>query len=328
MTPQQFLEEWLSAETHVKVRTSGSTGAPKEMLVEKLRMRASAGMTCSFLGLHAGDSALLCMPVDYIAGKMMMVRAETCGLRLTCVEPSGHPLAAISDDARFDLVAMVPMQVYNTLQTPHERAALSRCRHLIIGGGAVSQEIISDLCDFPNQVWSTYGMTETLSHIALRRLNGPDASDWYTPFDSVEITLNHDGCLVISAPEICDAPIVTHDLAEIASDGRKFKIIGRIDNVICSGGLKLQIEDIEDRLRRVMPCEFMITKRKDAKYGEICVMLYTRQDLDTVRQACQSLPRYCRPKAYVHVDELPYTPTGKPARAAAALLAQTSHNAP
>lgn len=324
MTPQQFLEEWRSDATHVHVSTSGSTGEPKVMMAEKRRMRASARTTCRFLDLQAGDTALLCMPVDFIAGKMMVVRAETCGLRLTCVEPSGHPLAAVGDDARFDLVAMVPMQVFNTLQVSRERAVLRRCRHLIIGGGAVSQELLYGLADFPNFVWSTYGMTETLSHIALRRLNGPDASEWYTPFDSVNVALGRDGCLQITAPEICDGTLATHDLAEIAPDGRRFRILGRIDNVICSGGLKLQIEALEEQLRPVMPCEYMITKRKDDKYGEICVVLYTGHDQDAVKRACQSLPRYWRPKLYIRVDALPCTPTGKPARAAAAALAAIS----
>ncbi len=321
MTPEEFIAEWRNSAPCVEVRTSGSTGEPKLIKVEKLRMENSALTTCRFLGLHRGDSALLCMPVDFIAGKMMVVRAETCGLRLTCVDPSGHPLASLSDDVAFDLVAMVPMQVHNTMQIGREREILKRVRHLIIGGGAVSEELATLLRDFPNAVWSTYGMTETLSHIALRRLNGPDASEWYTPFDAVEVWLNSKGCLVISAPNICEAPIETHDLAEIAPDGRRFRIIGRLDNVICSGGLKIQIEEVEERLRPMMPCEFMITRRKDEKYGEACVMLYAGDDIDAVKRACEALPRHHRPKAYIHVDELPSTPTGKPARAAAERLA-------
>lgn len=321
MTPKQFLDEWRNDDTCVQVRTSGSTGHPKVMSVEKQRMRASAITTCRFLDLNPGDTALLCMPVDFIAGKMMVVRAETCSLRLTSVEPSGNPLSTLGDDASFDLAAMVPMQVFNTLNDPRQREILHRVRHLIIGGGAVNDQLQSMIAQMPNAVWSTYGMTETLSHIALRRLNGPEASAWYTPFDSVDVALNPCGCLVINAPQICPEPVVTHDLAVLASDGRRFRIIGRIDNVICSGGIKIQIEEIEDRLRPIMPCDFMITKRPDNKYGEACVMLYTGNDLDAIKQACSTLPRYHRPKAYMHVDTLPCTPTGKPARAAAAAIA-------
>ncbi len=321
MTLQDFLDEWRGESPVVQVSTSGSTGKPKAMSVLKSRMRVSAISTCGFLELQPGDTALLCMPVDYIAGKMMVVRAETCGLTLTCVEPSSHPLEGVNDDARFDLIAMVPMQVYCSLQCPREREILRRTRHLIIGGGAVSDELCRQLRDFPNAVWSTYGMTETLSHVALRRLNGEGASQWYTPMAGVDVAVDSDRCLVISAPEICAEPVATHDVAELADDGRRFRIIGRIDNVICSGGIKIHIEEVEALLQPLMPCEFMITKLKDDKYGEVCVMLYTGQDLKAVREACAVLPRYYVPKQYIRVSALPYTPTGKPARAEAAFMA-------
>ena len=193
-----FLAEWHSDSPTVTVQTSGSTGTPKRMEVEKTRMEASARLTCDFLDLHPGDTALLCMPLQYIAGKMVVVRSLVRGLRLVTVQPCGHPLAGLEDAPVF--AAMIPMQVYNSLQVPRERALLRQVKHLIIGGGAIDTPLAEALRDFPNAVWSTYGMTETLSHIALRRLNGPDASEWYTPFASVSIRLSERGTLVIQAP--------------------------------------------------------------------------------------------------------------------------------
>lgn len=219
MDLEAFLAEWHNDSPTVLVHTSGSTGKPKPMLVEKRRMQASARITCRFLGLHEGDTALLCMPLDYIAGKMMVVRALTCGLRLVSVPPSSHPLATSHLSpfpSRIDFAAMVPLQVWNSLQVPEERHRLMHIRHLIIGGGAIDQALGSQLADFPHQVWSTYGMTETLSHIALRRLNGPEASDWYTPFDGVTLSLTDEGCLVISAPAVHEGPLVTNDIAELS----------------------------------------------------------------------------------------------------------------
>ena len=204
ITLEAFLEEWHNDSPYVKVQTSGSTGAPKPMLVEKRRMLASARRTNDFLGLKPDDTALLCMSLDYIAGKMMVVRSLERGLRLVSVEPSGHPLASDNINGQLDLVAMVPMQVYNSLQVPEERERLKQIKHLIIGGGAIDEALAEELKDFPHDVWSTYGMTETLSHIALRRINGEEASDWYTPFPSVEVSLSEDGCLVIDAPEVCE----------------------------------------------------------------------------------------------------------------------------
>ena len=166
MSVEEFLEEWNNPSPTLLVHTSGSTGKPKPILIEKRRMAASARITCSFLGLHEGDTALLCMPLDYIAGKMMVVRAVTCGLRLVAVKPSGLPVWK----EPIDFAAMVPLQVYNLLQTPDGSERLRSIRNLIIGGGSIDAALATTLATFPHPVWSTYGMTETLSHIALAHL--------------------------------------------------------------------------------------------------------------------------------------------------------------
>lgn len=338
MTVNDFLQEWNSPSETLLVHTSGSTGKPKPMWVEKQRMLNSAHITCDFLGLRPGDSALLCMSLDYIAGKMMVVRSIERKLRLFSVKPSGHPLSdeslAKMVEMDFDFVAMVPMQVYNTLQVPQERERLSRIKHLIIGGGAIDDALAEELRSLPGAVWSTYGMTETLSHIALRRLNGEEASEWYQPFDSVGVSLNSDGCLVIDAPLVCSEPLVTNDIAEIkqqetsshssdASSSLKtssphvlFRIRGRKDNVICSGGIKIQIEEVENLLRQHLDAPFLLAKKKDEKFGEIAVLVTESGDLEGVEAICrQVLPRYWVPRQYLHFDQLPMTETGKPKRA-------------
>ena len=286
-------------------------------------MEASARMTCDFLGLREGDTALLCMSLDYIAGKMMVVRALTCGLRLIVVEPSGHPLKSTQKEPSplCTFAAMVPMQVWNTLQIPEERERLMAIKHLIIGGGAIDDALATALAGFPNAVWSTYGMTETLSHIALRRLSGPEATEWYTPLPGVSLSLTEDGCLVIDAPTVHDGRLVTNDIAEMAPDGR-FKIMGRKDNVICTGGIKIQAEEVERLLRAHLREPFVITKRRDEKFGEVVVLL-TEGDVDVARDVCQRvLPRYWQPRDYVHTDQVPMTETGKPARKQAEQLVQ------
>lgn len=338
MTVNDFLQEWNSPSETLLVHTSGSTGKPKPMWVEKQRMLNSAHITCDFLGLRPGDSALLCMSLDYIAGKMMVVRSIERKLRLFSVRPSGHPLSDESltkmVEMDFDFVAMVPMQVYNTLQVPQERERLSRIKHLIIGGGAIDDALAEELRSLPGAVWSTYGMTETLSHIALRRLNGEEASEWYQPFDSVGVSLNSDGCLVIDAPLVCSEPLVTNDIAEIkqqetsshssdASSSLKtssphvlFRIKGRKDNVICSGGIKIQIEEVENLLRQHLDAPFLLAKKKNEKFGEIAVLVTESGDLEGVEAICrQVLPKYWVPRQYLHFDQLPMTETGKPKRA-------------
>lgn len=176
-----FLAEWFSPASTVEVQTSGSTGVPKRMRVEKARMMRSAVRTCEFLGLRPGDTALLCMDLKYIGAKMMVVRALVAGLHLWVRRPSGHPLADVEE--RVDFLSVVPMQLYHTLEQVDERERLSRVRCVIVGGGAVDEVLERQLENLPCRVYSTYGMTETLSHVALRLLNGPEASVGYRPFE-------------------------------------------------------------------------------------------------------------------------------------------------
>ena len=326
MDLQEFLDEWNNQSDTVLVHTSGSTGKPKAMRVEKRRMEASAQLTCDFLGLMPGDTALLCMPLDYIAGKMVVVRSIVRGLRLVSVKPSGHPLAGI--DAPPTFAAMVPMQVYNSLQTERERTMLEAVKHLIIGGGAIDKTLETELQNFPNAVWSTYGMTETLSHIAMRRISGSDADCWYIPFDGVNVSLDMDGCLVIDALAVCPSVLHTNDIAELHADGRRFRILGRKDNVICSGGIKIMMESVEDALLQHLSVPFTITKRVDARLGEAVVILYEGTDamIDTVKEVClRVLPKYWRPKNYIPINQIPITETGKPARAEAQRIANEAH---
>ena len=346
MTLGDFLSEWNNDSDRVLVHTSGSTGKPKPMMVEKKRMLNSARITCDFLGLKPGDSALLCMSLDYIAGKMVVVRSIERHLHLISVSPSGHPLKNIDlkdvngkdVNGEITFAAMVPMQVYNTLQVPEERERLTHIRHLIIGGGAIDASLEKELQALPGNIaiWSTYGMTETLSHIALRRINGAEASEWYQPFDSVKISQTEEGCLVIDAPLVCAETLVTNDIVEIESyiynkvEKFRFRIKGRKDNVICSGGIKIQIEEVETLLKPHLEKPFMIAKKKDEKFGEIAVLLTEDEDLKKVEATIRRLlsgksddsnkssesksHKYWIPREYLHVDHLPLTETGKPKR--------------
>lgn len=304
MTYEEFLQEWNCSSPYVTVKTSGSTGTPKVMKVEKNRMLASARMTCDFLGLKPGDSALLCMPLDYIAGKMMVVRSIERQLQLTTVEPSLVPHVTSPDG--FDLVAMVPAQVYASVNEPW----LLHSRNIIIGGGSISDELqqMIETTPFEGRVLSSYGMTETLSHIALRDIK----EQWYKPLPGVSISLTSEDCLIINAPHLCAEPLVTNDIAEIV-DGR-FRIKGRKDNVICSGGVKIQAEEVEAILRPHMKDDFYITKSQDAQFGEVVAMVTVAdtKELEEIKNVCETyLPRYWCPKHIVHVDALSMTETGK-----------------
>lgn len=321
-----FLAEWFNPLPVLKVQTSGSTGTPKELWVEKERMRNSARLTVAFLGLQAGDSALICMPLKYIGGKMVIVRALIAGLNLIPVTPSGHPMATLETAPVF--AAMTPMQVFNSIQIATEKERLEQIQHLIIGGGAIDNELAQVLKKFPKAVWSTYGMTETLSHIALRRLSGPKASEWYTPLSQVSLSLSAEGTLIIQAPTVNPETLVTNDLVTFNSEGQ-FRIIGRKDNVINTGGVKVQIEQVETLLKPRLTFDIQITGVPDPKFGERIVLLAeTGENLNDrqrnlLEEAFNSLPPYWRPKETIPVPSLPKTGSGKPDRATARRIART-----
>lgn len=310
-----FIDEWNSDSEYVEVQTSGSTGEPKIMRVKKSKMEASARMTIDFLRLREGDSVLLCLPDRYIAGKMIIVRSIVGGLKLVSVEPSGNPLKEIVEDEHIDFAAFTPMQVYNILQEEETRTKFESIDKVIIGGGAISVAMARQLKTMKNEIWSTYGMTETLSHIAMRRLSGEYSSDWYEPLDGVKVWASDEGCMVIEALHVAEEILETNDIVEINEEG-KFKILGRKDNVVCSGGVKMQIEQMESEIAKEYDKDFALSWVADEKLGQALVLVYTQQeDREKLVLICDNLlEKIEKPKKYIWVEEIPRTETNKIAR--------------
>lgn len=316
-----FLNEWFDASPVITVHTSGSTGVPKGLVVRKDRMMQSARLTCEFLNLQAGDTALLCMNLRYIGAMMMVVRSLVAGLNLVVRPASGHPLSDVEVPLKF--AAMVPLQVYNTLRVPAERKRLEHTDILIIGGGAVDDSLEAELKTIPIAAYSTYGMTETLSHIALRRLNGEAASKCYYPFPSVELSLSAENTLIVKAPLICNDVLQTNDIACLCSDGG-FTIAGRKDNVINSGGIKIQAEEMENRLQPFIPVPFAVTAVPDPRLGQALTLLIAgKPDIKELENKLQAvLETYYRPKHIFITELIPQTENGKIDRTGCRILAQ------
>ena len=221
-----FLLDWFDAKSFIEMETSGSTGIPKKIRVEKQAMVNSALATGDFFEITSGNKALHCLPVKYVAGKMMLVRALILGLDLDFVAPSSHPLK--NNETVYDFVAMVPLQTQNSLEE------LKKVKKLIVGGAKISSNLEQQMMKLPTKVWETFGMTETISHIAAKRI-GEKA---FTVLPYVFISLDNNNCLEIKAPRVSDDLIITNDLAELVNENQ-FIFLGRIDNVINSGGIKL-----------------------------------------------------------------------------------------
>lgn len=307
-----FLAEWWGPGETVCLHSSGSTGKPKEFAGRKEYMRASAVATLRAFGLwpcSADADFLLCLPLRYIAGKMMVVRALEAGCRLRVVEPSSAP---IPPGESFDFAAMVPMQAVVTLSREGGAAALSAVRTLLLGGGFVDAETEAALQGVDSAVYVSYGMTETYSHIALRRLNGSQAQGAYHPLPGVSLALSPEGTLVINAPHIGVQGMETNDVAEFLPDS-SFRILGRRDAVINSGGIKIQAEQVEAELRRLTGLTVLALPHPHPVLGQCIELLWEgpAESADKLSEALERLPKYQRPAVVRRVDALPRTATGK-----------------
>ena len=321
-----FLEEWFNESDTVLVHTSGSTGEPKPICIRKAHMVNSAKLTCEFFGLDKNSSALLCMPVRYIAGKMMLVRAIVAQFSLLLVPPSSRPLENLTTP--LDFIAVVPLQLYTSLEHSEDTEKLNRCGIILVGGGAIGSELLSKIEGLKTKVYSSYGMTETVSHIALRKLNGEHASTYYRALTNVKLSLSEDETLLIDAPLVSDAVLKTNDLVEFNSKG-EFKIIGRIDNVINSGGIKLQIEKIEEKLQNLFDVPYVITSVATPRLGGAVTLLLSSNrfriaELQTKMK--EVLSTYELPKYIFFVENIPLTETKKVDRAACKALANELYN--
>ena len=322
-----FISDFLSAPKTIRVTTSGSTGLPKTLRVKKENMIYSARMTGDYLGLKAGDKALLCLPARYIAGKMMIVRTLVLGLDLYYTPPSATPAIGQS----YDFSAMTPMQVAYLIGNG-DKDNLSLIRKLILGGGPVPSSLEKKLIPLPNEIHHTYGMTETLSHIAMRRINGPERSEWFTPFSGVSLSRGRKHNLIIHAPEITGKKdLITHDIVEFADkEHRQFRISGRTDHIINSGGIKIMPEEIERKLDKVISHPFFIGGIPDEKLGEkVALFIETNKLSSQNRNALKKIiwtPFDLRtiPRLIITVPVFKYTESGKIKRRETLLMAMTT----
>ncbi|RLD90680.1 MAG: O-succinylbenzoic acid--CoA ligase [Bacteroidetes bacterium] len=267
-----FIIDWLSESKTIKVTTSGSTGKPKTLLLYKEYVKRSAEATNLFFDLKKGDKALLCLPVKYIAGKLMIVRALEGKYNLFCVEPSLTPLF---DETFINFSAMTPAQVSSLLSEEQGRLLLDKIDKLIIGGDRIPTPLEKKLQTINTKVWHTYGMTETITHIALRKVNGYEASSWFIPMEHVSLS-RQNRQMVIDAPAIGVHQMLTNDVVELNQDG-SFIVLGRKDNVVISGGIKLFPEAIENKLEEVCKKPFYFLGVSDNVLGCKLVM-YVESD--------------------------------------------------
>ncbi len=292
----KFLLDWLNNETFVFVQTSGSTGKPKQIVLQKSAMIASAKATGLFFNLQTKNTALLCLSADYIAGKMMLVRAITLGLHLDTIEPNNNPLK----NKKYDFVAMVPIQVANSLDKLH------LIETLLIGGTKVSYQLVGNILKTNCNAFESYGMTESISHIAIKKIGEQS----FTVLPNVTISLDNRNCLVIEALELSPDKIITNDSVEILN-ATQFVLKGRIDNVINSGGVKIFPEEVEEKLSKYISARFFIASLSDEKFGEKVILVVEGKSFEIEKAIFSDLSKYQLPKKIVFIDKFVETETNK-----------------
>jgi len=304
----KFILEWLDESPMIKLKTSGSTGAAKTMEVEKGKMVRSAQLTGLFFNLQENDKALLCLPVDFIAGKMMVVRAFVLGLNLIPVEPSADPLK--NSNISYDFTAMTPMQVFNTLMLKDGPQKLRQVKDLIIGGGEVNQVLLKELKKLKNNCYHTYGMTETLTHVAVKKLNGQNPDLNFKALPGINFSSDERECLIISAPHLANQHLITNDIVNL-KDEKSFQFVGRFDNIINSGGVKISPEIVENKLYSHIKKRFIVAGIPDEQLGEKVVIIVEGKDNLSVDFTNVGLSKYEIPKRVYFFDSFPETESGK-----------------
>ena len=309
-----FVKEWFGDEGMIHCMTSGSTGVPKMISLGRQYMVNSAQATGAYFNLGAGTSALLCLPLGFIAGRMMLIRSMVLGWHLDSIEANSAP--EIPKNSSYDFSAMVPLQLY------HCATNLDCIKTLIVGGGAVSKSFRERIENLQTKIYATYGMTETVSHVALMPLNksagNSDHNNSFTGLKGVRFSVDQRQCLCINAPDIADQMIVTNDIVELISDTR-FIWIARYDNVINSGGVKLIPEVIENKFSALINGDFFVHSIPDEVLGEkLVIIIETTEHLLTLEDLMEfqemnvsEISKYEVPKKIYFLDSFSKTETGK-----------------
>ena len=274
------MQEWIGGKENFHLRTSGSTGTPKTIVVTRQQLASSAAMTGEALGLGKGTRALVCLNVEYVAGLMMLVRGMELDWELFVVEPSANPLLGFDQDTQFDFAAMVPMQLISSLANPETAGPVNSLGKILLGGAPVSVSLIRQINELKIPVYQSYGMTETVSHIALRRINNEGEN--YQLLPGVEMGVDERGCLFVSGPMTRWEKVQTNDLVKMISE-TEFTWLGRFDNVINSGGVKIILDRIDEQIAQIfydLNCKnlFFSWFQEDEKLGQKLILIVQRSE--------------------------------------------------
>ena len=288
-----FLTSWFDENDFILVKTSGSTGTPKEIKLKKIDLISSSKLTADYFNLKPGDKVINCLPVEYIAGKMMLVRSLVLGLDLYLFPVNSSPIKQIQKN--YDLIAFTPMQLENSI------LFIDRIKNVLVGGSAVNENLKQKILNINTNVYETYGMTETITHIAVRNLT--KGENEFTTLPGIEIG-KRDNCLFIKPNHLSIEMVQTNDIVQFTNKN-KFLLIGRRDFIINSGGVKLNPETIEKKLAKYISADFVISSIDNSKFGEVVALVFKKNIPDNYNKAFTQLSKYEIPKEVLVIDNFP-----------------------
>ena len=312
----QFIQTWFDPKINsITVNTSGSTGVPKSIEHSKQFMLNSAAMTCMALDLKPGNNALLCLPANKIGGMMMIVRCIYNRMDLYCIKPSATPLSNLSDDVHVDFAAFTPMQFYQVVEQPSILKRAERISQVILGGEDVGHKLLQQTGTMQNEVYVTFGMTETISHIALKRISGNKPDKHFTALPGIKVSTDERSCLIIEAPDLGQPQLHTNDIVSLISN-TQFDWLGRVDNVINSGGVKVYAEEIEQKLQPAINSPFFVGAIADELTGQKVVLAIEAENLpqneiDRLKKLLDQFDKIRRPKEILFIPKFVRTENGK-----------------
>jgi O-succinylbenzoic acid--CoA ligase len=319
-TTFDFISDWISGVQAFKQFTSGSTGTPKEVTLTRNQLKQSARRTLHALNLKSNKTALVCLDTKYIAGKMMLVRALEGNLKIIATEPTSNPLKNLPSDIQIDFTALVPLQLQEILNNKETSDILNTINKVIVGGAPISTSLDREIQNLKCETFATYGMTETVSHIALQKINGKEKSPYFKVLNEILISQDDRNCLIIEMPEFSEK-IITNDLVELI-DSNHFTGRGRCDNIINSGGYKVSPEKIENEIERIFEQQeivkhFFISSIPDERLGQKIILILEGQQLSfeqgntMLAQLKETFHLYEIPKEIHYINQIIITETGK-----------------
>ncbi|HLF35740.1 MAG TPA: AMP-binding protein [Cyclobacteriaceae bacterium] len=314
-----LIKNWYGKEEFFSLQSSGSTGSPKTFKASRRMLEASAGLTLKTLQLTQGMNAVLCLDTKYTAGIMMLIRGLIGNQNIYAVNPSADPFSALPEELVIDFIAIVPAQLGSIGKNNSIRRFTDRS-NILVGGAPLPAELERRMQSFPGIYFQTFGMAETLSHIALKKLNGKGKSNVYETIGDITVSIAPDGCLAVKAPHLSEDKIITRDIVQLIDD-RHFVWKGRADNMINSGGIKIQLEELETEIEKILDStgihvNFFITSVPDDILGEKVIMLIEDPgDLYpgevVIKTLKEKLKKYHLPRDIYRFRDFRYTENGK-----------------